>query len=108
MFRTWILEPQLQDGCVLLYLCPGGHPTTAQGHPTRATSLETTPSLRQAAEREGTPLFLAAFPQPRRTRAFQPLRTVSSYLLMCRGPEEESDLPKVTQWQVPGPALQNV
>lgn len=36
MFRAWILQPQLQDRRVPLHLCSGGHPT-------RATSLETTP-----------------------------------------------------------------
>lgn len=41
VFRTCIRQPQLQHGPVQLSLCSGGHPTTAQRHPT--TSLETTP-----------------------------------------------------------------
>lgn len=56
VFRTCIREPQLQCRPVQLSLCSGGHPTTAQQHPTSATSLETT-SHRGQKQRGGDSSF---------------------------------------------------
>lgn len=66
-------------------------------------------SLVEAKSREEGTFSISLLPfYSLRKRVYSSLWTLDSGLLIHRGPEKESDLPKVTQWQVDGPDLWSI